>query len=585
MVHKKNHYDVIRENNKILNSGLADVTNELYFGVSGAAAQNAMTESEYLTATGGTRHDLYNIEANKELSAQVSDATKQAYTAYDVSKPTYGVAGQSLYNAGMQNSGYAKFASDQNKKALKQNLKTIDQSKATAQAEINYNTELLKNQNQQAYYKYLDKYGTVLDDYNRYLEKDEYTEAQIVKKLQEDGYTADQINAIPMLQREREYQTEETTRDTILADLNEGKISGEFAQIQLLSNYGTEDADKIAEDVKNGIISPEAAQGWADALIAGADEAGARYSDDTITEWQNSGIISQEQADAYKAESAQIRSELASKAFDSMENIDNFLAQFEEGYADIADPTEGMSDMQKWFYDHPIAGKSQRDAYAQKVEQLKAHKAESALTHITQMLTDGSIDAKTLETAVQGYTEMLKGMNDTEATDMLMHAKTLYNRVKAEAEYGVYEGQYPPLPAERKDITGNATVEEMRKAVGGMIAEVGMESVYEKFNLDVTDGILNLGNYAAMVKGNDPRIGGADFSQIQQEEIAQYIKDRGIKLTYTTDYRHDPPSETVVLSYRGTDYKLRTDLLTIEAKKALSDYGVVKEHIKGTPNW
>ena len=547
---QKNLYDVIVDNNRKINSDLADVTGEPLYSVGTAAAENAMKESEFLAATGGTRHDLYNIEAKKELSAQVGQAQKEAQTLYDLSKPTYGKTAKSLYDVGMQNSGYAKYATNVNAESLKQNLYSIDESKKAAQQTIDANTAALKAQNQQAYAQYLSQYGTVLDDYNRYKDKDEYTEAQIIKKLQEDGYTADQINAIQMLQAERTHAEGEANRDALISDLNDGKISREFAQIQLLSTYGTEDADKIAEDVKNGIISPEAAQGWADSRIAGADEAGARYSDDTITQWQNSGIISQEQANAYKAESAKIRSELASKAFDSMENVDNFLAQFEEGYADVKDPTEGMSDMQKVFYNHPIAGKAKRDAYAQEVEQLKVVKAESALTHITQMLTDGSIDAKTLETAAQGYTDMLKGMNDTEATEMLGYARQLYDDARKD-----FNEKSDGMTAEQ--ITSEyGKVMALGKAVEQMYISDNIESVKQNMQVSAQDGLRAFGNWASgTLYGNEEVIGTSDYKYMQNKAIQEFIEQNDIKV-YTVQLggqSRDPKAYGVAyyISYNG----------------------------------
>lgn len=565
---KKNPYDIYVDNNKKVNSQLYDLSGTVTVPLAGAALENAQTESQYLASTGGVNHNLYNLEANKELDAQVAEQMKQAGTLYDLSKPTYGVKGKQLYDLGLNNSGYGKRLYDLNEEGYKKNLYDIAEGEKSAQQQIDANTEALKSQNLYNYSQYLAKYSTVLDDYETYKGKG-MTDAQIQAQMLKDGYTADQINAVGMLRNERDLIPEGgfADRDTVLSSLNEGKVTKEWAQIQLLQGYQREDGAKIAEDVKNGLISQEQADAWSESTLKSYADQGAYIDYKTLDEWQRLGIISEESANEYKYEANAVRANLAANAFKSEEDLDKFLAAYLEGWND----PEAPSPDKYVGGEHSLAYKKAVKDYEAQKGNIEASKDILAFGHIVDLAKTGVFASsgknadEMIANAAKGYTEKIKGANDNDAQMMLDEANKLYKEAKA---------------------SGNTELTDtLRQAVGGMFVANGMTSVYEKFTIDVKDGILNLGNYAEMVRAGDPRIGGSDFAKMQQDEIAKYIKDRGIKLTYTTDYGHEPPTQKVVLSYRGTDYEIRNDLLTAEAKKALSDYGVVKERTQGTPSW
>lgn len=500
----KNHFDVIYENNKLLNSGLADVTGEIYFNVSSAAAENAMKESEYLAATGGTRHDVYEDTAQKELAGQVSVAYKQAYNRYDLSKPTYGLSGRNLYGTGAQNSGYAKYAAKVNEDALKSNLSTIEQSKVAAQNEIAYSTEALKRQNQQAYAEYLSKYGTILDDYNRYFDKDEYTDAQIIAKLKKDGYTDDQIAAIPQLKTERAYEEKVSDpnytfdRDALISDLGAGNVSPEFATIKLLENYGIGDAAKMAEDINAGRISQEAGEAWVDTVIASYGENGARVPYTYIDAWEENGLLTPEEALDYKRTVNKERADAAVTAFDSAANVDKFLKAW--GGSDLVDQDGNpISDVAK-------------SAYAlQKVVDL----VNTGVFESNGMGNDAAI-----KEIFSAYTEKVKNASETDAEAMLAAANAIYEKAKA---------------------NGSPNQETLKDAVGRMYAKVSIDNVIDELSKNATDGFTTLANYAAAVLYGNEDAGSSDIRSIQEEYIKGYIQKNNIKVykQHFSDYGRD----------------------------------------------
>lgn len=556
---KKNPYDIYVDNNKRVNTQLYDLSGTVTVPLSGAALENAQSESQYLASTGGTSHKLYNLEATAELKGQVAAQKKQANTLYDLSKPTYGVKGKQLYDLGLNNSGYGKRLYDLNEEGYKKNLYDIAEGEKAAQQQIEANTEALKYSNLVAYDKYLSKYSTVLDDYETYEGKG-MTEAQIQAQMLKDGYTADQINAVGMLRNERDLVGENgiADRDSVLSAYAEGKVSKEYAQSHLLAGYGKEDGAKVAADVASGLISKEHAEAWSKDRLKAMGEQGMYMDYSTLDEWQRLGLVSSETATEYKNEVNAKRANLAANVFDSEESVDQFLAMFYQG---MGDP-EAPSPDNYLGGEHSLAYKNAMREYEALKSNTEASKDILALGHIVDLANTGVLASSgkdvnvVIDQAAKGYAEKIKGASDIDAQMMLDEANKLYEEAKE---------------------SGSPLTEELKKAVGGMYVANGMTSVYEKFTIDVTDGILNLGNYAEMVKGNDPRIGGSDFAKMQQDEIAKYIKDRGIKLTYTWDHGYDPPEAILVLTYRGSDYKIRNDLLTEEAKRALSAYGIVDD--------
>ena len=528
----KNHFDVIYENNKLLNSDLADVTGEIYFNVSSAAAENAMKESEYLAATGGTRHDVYEDTARKELAGQVSDANKQAYNQYDLSKPTYGLSGRNLYGTGTQNSGYARYAARVNEDALKSNLSTIEQIKVAAQNEIAYSTEALKQQNQQAYAEYLSKYGTILDDYNRYFDKDEYTDAQIIEKLKKDGYTDDQIAAIPQLKTEREYEekvNEENytfDRDSLISDLGAGNVSPEFASIKLLENYGIGDAAKMAEDINAGRISQEAGEAWVDTVINAYTEGGARVPYTYIDAWEENGLLTPEEALDYKHTVNKERADAAVTAFDSAENVDQFLSLFGEGY------------------DAPDSVK-----YSRALELLVS------LDKTGVLASNGVKYTEVLNKAAENYTKAILEADVQNASMMLEYANDLYEKAK--------ENNYPHLA-------------ELKEAVGQMHVNDGLTSIQKEFNIDAKNGIVALGNWASAVIDEDEKAGSADFKEAQESAIKKFIEDKGISVEILkTVGQRGLIAEKIVINYDGKRLEVNSRSLTSESIDALNEFGAV----------
>lgn len=572
---KKNPYDIYVDNNKKVNSQLYDLSGTVTVPLAGAALENAQTESEYLASTGGTNHNLYNLEAKKELNAQVSEQKKQAGTLYDLSKPTYGVKGKQLYDLGLNNSGYGKRLYDLNEEGYKKNLYDIAEGEKSAQQQIEANTEALKNQNLYNYSQYLSKYYTVLDAYEKY-ENEGLDKSLIPEKLLKDGYTADQIGAVDMLRNERdaEYPTgkyRDEGRAKLLSDLEEGLISKEYAQAKLLELYDFHsDSAKIAEDVKNGILPKEYAEAQAHQIVNVYKEQGASVPLNVIDEWEENGIVAPEFAEQYRAETQSKQAELAVQALDSPEKLDEFLATFGG-----AIPTEKKGTPAKTgnlFQDAWNVGKIAEQNSS--IDATEAYKKTLAFDYVVSLAEQGTLEkygknsAEVITAFADKYTEAIKEASEGDAQMMLDKANELYKLLKSNP----MKDQSQKLPNQvAQDFR---VLEAVKKAVGGMYVDDGMNSVYENFNIDVKDGIINLGNYAAMVQFGDPDAGDPDFAPLQKKAIQEYIKARGIEVTY---YRPEgsEKQKRLILTYRGTEYDLPADTLTEEAAQALTEYGIV----------
>ncbi len=513
----KNLYDLTVENNDKINSQLYDETGMVTVPLYGAAAESAMSESEYLAATGGTSHTLYNLEAQKDLDAQVAGQRAQAGTLYELSKPTYGVKGKQLYDLGANNSGYAKYLGNANKKALKQNLYAIDEGEKAAKQEIAVNTAQLKAQNISNYAQYISKYGTVLDDYERY-ESENYSPAQIQQKLLKDGYTADQIGAVDRLKAERDLipEGQAPNRDDILYALQEGTVSKEWAEGQLLSSYLPSDTAKVAEDVKNGLITEETAKAWAQSTLDTYATSGIRLPYANVDAWVKEGIIDKETADAYKRETNAIRSDLAQKAFDSPADLDRFLDAW--GGSDLVDQ-DG----------NPISDGA-KSAYAlQKVVDL-------VNTGVFESNGIGNKDA--IEKTFSAYTEKVKNASETDAETMLAAANAIYEDAKA---------------------NGDPNLATLKDAVGEMFAADAMQSTQNSFSVGGEGGFRALGNWASAALYGNEAAGNSDFKEAHESAIKKFIEDHDISIVrVSTGGQSRNPSDygfAYYVKYDGKTYK------------------------------
>lgn len=541
----KNLYDLTVENNDKINSQLYDETGMVTVPLYGAAAESAMSESEYLAATGGTSHTLYNLEAQKELDAQVAGQRAQAGTLYELSKPTYGVKGKQLYDLGANNSGYAKYLGNANKKALKQNLYAIDEGEKAAKQEIAANTAQLKAQNISNYAQYVSKYGSVLDDYERY-ESENYSPAQIQQKLLKDGYTADQIGAVDRLRAERDLvkEGEPPNRNDILYALQEGTVSQEWAEGQLLSSYTYKDGAKVAEDVKNGIITDETAKAWAKTTLDTYADAGVRLEYADVDALVKNGVLDKATADAYKVETNALRSDLAQKAFDSPADLDRFLDAW--GGSDLVDQ-DG----------NPISDGA-KSAYAlQKVVDL-------VNTGVFESNGMGNEDA--IEKTFSAYTEKVKNASETDSEYMLAAANAIYEDEKRKVLYERWSEDAPEVGVhyntpesegkkrvnqmyrletkdqrERELESLERTVGSLKREVGKMYAKASINNVIDELAKNATDGFATLANYAAAVLYGNEGAGSSDIRSIQEEYIKGYIQENNIKVykQHFSDYGRD----------------------------------------------
>lgn len=548
----KNLYDLTVENNDKINSQLYDETGMVTVPLYGAAAESAMSESEYLAATGGTSHTLYNLEAQKELDKQVAGQRAQAGTLYELSKPTYGVKGKQLYDLGVNNSGYAKYLGDANKKALKQNLYAIDEGEKAAKQEIAVNTAQLKAQNISNYAQYVSKYGTVLDDYERY-ESENYTHEQIQQKLLKDGYTADQIGAVDRLRAERDLGKDAPNRDNILHALQEGTVSKEWAEGQILGSYTYKDAAKVAEDVKNGIITDEAAKAWAKTTLDTYAVSGIRLPYADVDALVKDGVLDKATADAYKVETNAIRSDLAQKAFDSPTDLNQFLKAW--GGSDLVDQ-DG----------NPISDGA-KSAYAlQKVVDL-------VNTGVFESNGMGNEDA--IDKIFSAYTEKVKNASETDSETMLAAANAIYEDAKKDFDSVKDDLYTDELLARWKEFS------TLKDAVGQMYADAMLQSVENNFNLSAKDGFATLGNISAAVVYGDALAGNPDFKEIQESAIEKFIKDNGIEVHMgykQTSATSSADLNSVSIRYNGKVYGIGIDTLTKEQIDAFKHYGIVTEN-------
>lgn len=578
----KNLYDLTVENNDKINSQLYDETGMVTVPLYGAAAESAMSESEYLAATGGTSHTLYNLEAQKDLNAQVAGQRAQAGTLYELSKPTYGVKGKQLYDLGVNNSGYAKYLGDSNKKALKQNLYAIDEGEKAAKQEIAVNTAQLKAQNISNYAQYVSKYGTVLDDYERY-ESENYSPAQIQQKLLKDGYTADQIGAVDRLRAERDLikEGEAPNRDNILSALQEGTVSQEWAEGQLLSSYTYKDAAKVAEDVKNGIITEETANAWAKTTLDTYAISGIRLPYADVDALVKDGVLDKATADAYKQETNAIRSELAQKAFDSPTDLNQFLKAW--GGSDLVDQ-DG----------NPISDGA-KSAYAlQKVVDL-------VNTGVFESNGMGNADA--IEEIFSAYTEKVKNASETDAETMLAAANAVYEDEKRKLydrwseDSDLHEGGVPYITPEsegkkllnqmyqletkdqreRELESLKRTVGSLKDAVGQMYVAANVKGTEDDFKASTKDGITALGNWAAgIVYENNDVIFDKDYSQAQKNAFEDFIKDKDISVEILQKVsRSGTQEKVIVINYNGKRQEVDGRFLTNEDIDALNEFGLV----------